>query len=166
MQLLYTFAPMKRGVFPGMEHLMMPWIGNTMKHIDLFISGKLAQNGINLSRQQLIILKTLFHDGPLPQNDLAFLTDRNKASLTRLLATMERKNLIARITSSSDRRVNLVHITKKGEQTLRDLAPLFLEIISQMQQGISEEEQKVVIAVMKQIQTNIKENSNSCMGNQ
>ena len=143
----------------------MPWIGKTMKHIDMFIAGKLAEKGINLTRQQMILMKILFHDGPLPQNDLAFLTDRDKASLTRLLKTMEKKNLVARITSPEDKRVNMVHLTKHGEKTLSDITPLFLEIIMQMQEGISEDEQKVVIGVMKQIQENIENNSDSCSSN-
>jgi DNA-binding MarR family transcriptional regulator len=156
---------MRKGIFPGMEHLMMPWIGKTMKHIDLFISSKLAEKGINLTRQQMVLLKILFHDGPLPQNNLAFLTDRDKTSLTRLLATLEKKNLVARIASQEDKRVNMVHLTKHGEKTLNDLMPVFLEIVLQMQSGISEEEQKVVIGVMKQIQDNIENNCNSCSSN-
>lgn len=144
---------------------MMPWIGKTMKHIDLFIQGKLAEKGVNLSRQQLILMKILFHDGPLPQNDLAFLTDRDKTSLTRLLKTMEKKNLVARITSPEDKRVNMVHLTKHGEKTLTELMPLFMEIVMKMQNGISEEEQKVVIGVMKQIQQNIENNLDSCSNN-
>ena len=143
----------------------MPWIGKTMKHIDLFIASKLAEKGINLTRQQMILMKILFHDGPLPQNDLAFLTDRDKTSLTRLLGTMEKKNLVARIASQEDKRVNMVHLTKHGEKTLTELMPLFMEIVMTMQKGISEEEQKVVIGVMKQIQENIKNNSDSCSSN-
>lgn len=143
----------------------MPWIGKTMKHIDLFIQGKLAEKGIKLTRQQMILMKILFHDGPLPQNDLAFLTDRDKTSLTRLLGTMEKKNLVARIASQEDKRVNMVHLTKHGEKTITELMPVFLEIIMQMQDGISEEEQKVVIGVMKQIQQNIENNSISCSSN-
>lgn len=148
-----------------MEHLMMPWIGKTMKHIDLFIASKLAEKGINLTRQQMILMKILFHDGPLTQNDLAFLSDRDKTSLTRLLGTMEKKNLVARIASQEDKRVNMVHLTKHGEKTLTELMPLFMEIVMTMQKGISEEEQKVVIGVMKQIQENIENNSDSCSSN-
>ena len=156
---------MKKGMFPGMEDLMMPWIGKAMKHIDLFIATKMAEHGVNLNRQQVILLKILFHDGPLPQNDLAFLTDRDKASLTRLLTTMEKKNLVARITSPEDKRVNLVHLTKNGEKVLNEVAPILLGVIMQMQNGVSEEEQKTVIDVMKKIQDNIGNQIDSCSNN-
>lgn len=148
-----------------MENLMMPWIGKTMKHIDLYIATKMAEHGMNLTRQQVILLKILFHDGPLPQHDLAFLTDRDKTSLTRLLSTMEKKNLVARITSPEDKRVNMVHLTKNGEKVLNETAPVLLEVIMHMQEGITEDEQKTVIGVMRKIQENIEKHLDSCNSN-
>lgn len=156
---------MKKGMFRGMENLMMPWIGKTMKHIDLYIATKLSEKGINLTRQQVILLKILFHDGPLPQNDLAFLTDRDKTSLTRLLSTMEKKNLVARITSAEDKRVNMVHLTKHGEKVVNETMPALFEIIIHMQEGISQTEQDVVINIMKKIQENIEKHIDSCSSN-
>lgn len=156
---------MKKGMFPGMENLMMPWIGKTMKHIDLFIAQKLSEKGIILTRQQVILLKILFHDGPFVQNDLAFLTDRDKTSLTRLLSVMEKKNLVARITSPEDKRVNLVHLTKHGEKVMNETMPVLFETIMQMQDGISEKEQNTVIGVMKKIQDNIEKHIDSCSNN-
>ena len=148
-----------------MENLMMPWIGKTMKHIDLYIATKMTEHGMNLTRQQVILLKILFHDGPLPQHDLAFLTDRDKTSLTRLLSTMEKKNLVARITSPEDKRVNMVHLTKNGEKVLNETAPVLLEVIMHMQEGITEDEQKTVIGVMRKIQENIEKHLDSCNSN-
>ncbi|MCF8464646.1 MAG: MarR family transcriptional regulator [Flavobacteriales bacterium] len=153
---------MKKGMFPGLEKLMMPWIGKTMKHIDLFIATKLSERGISLTRQQVILLKILYHDGPLPQNDLAFLTDRDKTSLTRLLSTMEKKNLVARITSPEDKRVNMVHLTKHGEKVVNETMPVLFETILHMQEGITQEEQETVIAVMKKIQENVGKHIDSC----
>lgn len=152
-------------MFPGMEELMMPWIGKTMKHIDHFIAVKMAQQGVNLTRQQVILMKILYHDGPLPQNDLAFLTDRDKTSLTRLLSTMEKKNLVARITSPDDKRVNLIHLTKHGEKVLNETAPILFGVIMHMQENISHEEQQTVIGVMKKIQDNIEKHLDSCNSN-
>ncbi|MCF8278727.1 MAG: MarR family transcriptional regulator [Flavobacteriales bacterium] len=146
---------MKNRVPPGFEHLMLPWIGKTMKHIDLFIQSKLAEQGVHLSRQQVVLMKILYQDGPLPQNDLAFLTDRDKTSLTRLLSGMENKNLVARITSADDKRVNLVHLTKNGEKVLNETAPLLLAIASEMEKNVSQEDKDAVVRVMKTIQENI-----------
>lgn len=134
---------------------MIPWVGKTMKHIDLYICSRLADHGIQLTRQQVLLMKILHHDGPLPQHGLAFLTDRDKTSLTRLLSGMEKKNLVARITSESDKRVNMVHLTRNGENVLSETIPVLMTIIQELQEGVSEKEQQAVIRVMKKIQENI-----------
>jgi len=156
---------MKKGMFPGLEDVMMPWIGKTMKHIDIYLNAKLSESGISLTRQQVILLKTLMHEGPLKQNDLAFVTDRDKTSLTRLLSTMEKKNLVARISSSEDKRANLVHLTKNGEKVLNETVPVLLTIVRELQEGIPNDDCETVIRVMKQIQENIEKHMNSCNTN-
>lgn len=152
-------------MFPGLEDVMMPWIGKTMKHIDIYLNAKLSESGISLTRQQVILLKTLMHEGPLKQNDLAFVTDRDKTSLTRLLSTLEKKNLVARISSSEDKRANLVHLTKNGEKVLNETVPVLLTIVRELQKGIPNDDCETVIRVMKQIQENIEKHMNSCNTN-
>jgi DNA-binding MarR family transcriptional regulator len=78
---------------------------------------------------------------------------------------MEKKNLVARITSLEDKRVNMVHLTKHGEKILNETEPILLEVIMQMQEGISVGDQKVVISVMNRIQENIEFHADSCNTN-
>ncbi|MDP6908096.1 MAG: MarR family transcriptional regulator [Flavobacteriales bacterium] len=156
---------LKKGVFPGLEKAMVPWIGKTMKHIDLYLNAKLSEKGISLTRQQVILMKILFHEGALPQQDLAFITERDKTSLTRLVNGMEKKNLVARIPSTEDKRVNLIHLTKNGERVLNETAPVLLSIVDEVQKGISKKDQKTVIEVMKKIQENISNHIDSCSSN-
>lgn len=157
---------MRKEMFPDLESLMMPWIGKTMKHIDLFLNCRLGDLGINLTRQQLITMKILLHDGPLRQNNLAFITDRDKTSLTRLINGLEKKNLVARIPLRDDRRVNLIHLTTAGEKMLHETMPELLKLMAEMQEGVSESDQQTVIRVMKQIQQNIAKEPISCSDNQ
>jgi DNA-binding MarR family transcriptional regulator len=110
-------------------------------------------------------MKILFHEGALPQQDLAFITERDKTSLTRLVNGMEKKNLVARIPSTEDKRVNLIHLTKNGERVLNETAPVLLSIVDEVQKGISKKDQKTVIEVMKKIQENISNHIDSCSSN-
>ena len=61
-----------------------------------FIRDKFEQYNIKLSLEQWIILRVLHMEDGVPQNSLAMITERHKASLTRIIGTMERKNLVAR----------------------------------------------------------------------
>lgn len=145
----------------SIDNTMVPCVGRTMKFMDGFVNMKLKEFGIELSRKQFVILKILRSGGPLPQNDLAFITDRDKASLTRFINTLEKKNLVARIPSSEDKRINLIHLTKQGEKMMEDTWPRIRQLIEKMQEGISPEEQRIVIDVLNRVQENIQKQHNS-----
>lgn len=138
------------------ESTMMPWIGRSMKVIDYFIMDRFAQNGIELTKVQWLLLKRLKNLNGEIQHNLAFLTNRDKASLTRLLTTMEKKNLVARIPSETDHRANKIYITAKGEKILKMSEPVIKEMISDMQKGITEKERGLVISTLKKLINNIK----------
>lgn len=138
------------------EKTMLPWIGKSMKVIDYYIMDQFAQNGIELTKVQWLLLKRLKALNGEIQHNLAFLTNRDKASLTRLLTTMENKNLVARIPSETDHRANKIFITAKGEKILKKSEPVIEKMVSEMQVGISEQERAAVIKILKKLMNNIK----------
>ncbi len=133
----------------------MPWIGKSMKVIDYFIMDRFAENNIGLTKAQWLLLKRLKEVNGESQHNLAFITNRDKASLTRLLTTMEKKNLVARIPSESDHRINRIYITAFGEKILKQAMPIVKEMIEEMQNGITEEERILTIKVLKKLMNNI-----------
>ena len=138
------------------DKTLMPWIGRSMKVIDYYIMDRFSENGVGLTKVQWLLLKILYQMNGESQHNLAFLTNRDKASLTRLLTTMEKKNLVARIPSETDQRVNRIYITTNGEKILRKAQPVIDEIISEMQEGITEAERICTIKVLKKLLNNIK----------
>jgi DNA-binding MarR family transcriptional regulator len=138
------------------EKTMLPWIGKSMKVIDYYIMDQFAQNGIELTKVQWLLLKRLKALNGEIQHNLAFLTNRDKASLTRLLTTMEHKNLVARIPSETDHRANKIFITAKGEKILKKSEPVIEKMVSEMQAGITEQERVGVIKTLKKLMDNIK----------
>jgi len=139
---------------------IVPWLGKTSKMMNMYISDVFQKNKCTLTKQQWVVLKILFEnpDGII-QNELAFITDRNKATLTRLINGLEKNNLVARIQCKEDSRKNIVHITKAGNQLFLKTKPLILESIHKIQQGISENEMNNFIEIMTKIQNNIKNQS-------
>lgn len=147
--------------FPEYKDLILPWIGRTMKMIDGYVNARLSEKGVPLTRQQIVLMKTLYNEGPQPQNNLACLTERDKTSLTRLVNGMEKKNLVARITSSEDKRVNLIHLTKNGEKVLNETAPVLLSIAQELQSNIAADDREIVIRALERIQENINKGCSS-----
>ncbi len=140
----------------NIEETMLPWIGKSMKIIDYFIMDRFTEKGIGLTKVQWLLLKILNGKNGTSQHDLAFLTNRDKTSLTRLITTMENKNLVARIPSKTDNRKNHIYITRYGENILQQTMPIVGKMIEEMQKGISKEEQMLTIRVLKKMMNNIK----------
>ncbi|WOC41268.1 MarR family transcriptional regulator [Polaribacter sp. HL-MS24] len=149
----------KEDIHIDFENSIGPWIGKTVKLMDYIILESLKSNNLDLTKEQMIVLKNLHETDGLNQNDLAFLTLRNKSSLTRLLAKMESKNYILRKQSPTDKRVNNVFLTDLGKETFNKTKPVIKEMITTMELGISKEEKDQMIKTLKKVQTNFNSNS-------
>ncbi len=84
---------------------------------------KLNQAGLNITIEQWSVLYHLWKKHGLSQQELCNATFRDKPSITRLVDNLEKQNLVKRVPSQSDRRINLIYLTKHGqkleEQTMR-----------------------------------------------
>jgi len=138
-----------------LENTLAPWLGKTMKMIDNHIQDIFDIENIDLTKTQWVILKMLKTKDGVPQQELAFIAGRDKTSLTRLINTMERKNLVARIPSKKDKRINLVYLTKSGNSIFEKTLPIMKKFASGLQENISEEEIKIAISVIKKVQQNL-----------
>ena len=112
------------------------------------------QKATDLTKEQMVVLKKLSFEDGLNQNELAFLTLRNKSSLTRLLSKMETKKYIKREQDSIDKRIKRVFITEKGKEIFQKSRPAIKNIITRIEQNISEEEKQEMIKTLKKIQSN------------
>ena len=136
------------------ENSLGPWLGKTIKIVDYHLQEALSQNKIDLSKEQMIILKKLHDQDGLHQNDLAFLTLRDKSSLTRLLVKMEKKKYIFRKRCEEDKRANNVYLTNLGKEIFIKTRPVIRQILDTMQQNISKKEKIQMIDTLKKIQFN------------
>lgn len=135
---------------------IVPWIGKTSKMMNMHISDIFQKNKIPLTKQQWIVLKLLHDDGDgLIQNELAFITNRNKASLTRLISGMEKNGYVKRVSSEKDSRKKNIYITRKGKELFLKTKPILLSCIYKIQNNISENELENFMKVMLKIQNNL-----------
>ena len=134
---------------------LMPWLGKTSKMLRMFMKINFANHGFDLTHEQFILLAHLYHKDGIIQKDLAFITERNKGSVARLVSTTEKKNLVARIPSTEDKRVNRIHLTKQGRSVFEKLKPILDNCEEKVQQGLTNEEIEMMISVLQKIQNNI-----------
>ena len=136
------------------ENSIGPWLGKTIKILEYYLQERFNDHSLDLTKEQMIVLKRLHDKDGLSQNELAFLTLRNKSSLTRLLSKMEKKNYIVRKQCKEDKRINHVFLTEFGEETFKKTKPAIKEMMEIMEQNISNSEKQQMIKTLKKIQHN------------
>jgi DNA-binding MarR family transcriptional regulator len=129
------------------QDALPPQIGKTTKFISMLVKARFAEAGIDLTKEQFILLRFL-ELGPRPQSSLALITERDKGSLTRLVQSLERKNFIQRRVSTEDSRVNLVEMTPLGKEVSLKTIPVMRSIFELLQADLSPKELEITMQVM------------------
>lgn len=131
-----------------------PWMGKTVKIVEYYLQELFTEFGLDLSKEQMIVLKVLHVQDGLNQNELASLTFRDKSSMARLLSKMERKNYVNKEQSKEDKRINLIFLTEKGRVVFKQTRPVLKKLIKTMEQNITKIEKKQLIEILKKVQFN------------
>ncbi|WP_298503694.1 MarR family transcriptional regulator [uncultured Maribacter sp.] len=147
--------------FVDFEASIIPWLGKTSKMADCFLQEKLKEKGLDLSKEQVVVLKKLHEKDGLNQNELAFLTLRDKSTLTRLLSKMENKKYIQRIRSKEDKRISQVFLTEEGRNIYTKTTPVLRDLLDSLGKGITIEEKELTIRILKKVQVNMGVNADS-----
>ena len=154
MYFVYIYKMKTKEVVVDFENSIGPWLGSTVKILEYHLQERFNTYNLDLTKEQMIVLKKLYVQDGLNQNELAFLTIRNKSSLTRLLSKMEKKNYVLRKQSIEDKRINHVYLTEHGKEIFQKSKPAIKEMITIMEQNISESEKQQMIKILKKIQHN------------
>lgn len=75
----------------------------------------LAANQLDVSPEQLQVLNVLWELESCTQQEIANRVGRERATITRIIDTMEKKKLVKRKASKSDKRSNQITLTKESE---------------------------------------------------
>lgn len=130
-------------------------IGLTSKLLGIYINDNLQMEGIKLTRNQFVVLKILSSRKGICQNELAFITERDKTSLTRLISTLESKGMVTRETAIDDKRKKIIYITELGSKTLTNAWPLMKKLEEEVSRDVTAEELEKLLSVLNKIQTNV-----------
>ena len=112
---------------------------------------------IDLTLEMLEILRLLWNEDKMNQQDIVNKTHRNKASITSLLDNMSRRGLVVRTPDAADKRNNLISLTEEGRNYRQVLKPIVEEMYHNVYADLSEEEIAKAIALLKKIENKLNE---------
>ncbi len=113
------------------------------------------KNGVNLTAEQYLVMDTLWNEGTLTQQSIAFIIQKDKNSVTQFIDNLERKGLVTRSVSKEDRRVNKIVVTEKGMALKDSTKQLAIDTMNEALAGIPETDVQTCVEVMKKACANI-----------
>ena len=112
--------------------------------------------GLNLTIEQWSVLYHLFKQDGISQQELCNATFRDKPSITRLVDNLEKLQLVKRVASESDRRMNLVFLTKQAQRLQEQTIELAAETLNEALVGVPPEKIEVCKEVLQVVYDNLK----------
>jgi DNA-binding MarR family transcriptional regulator len=112
--------------------------------------------GLNLTIEQWSVLYHLWKQDAMSQQELCNATFRDKPSITRLVDNLEKLQLVKRIASGSDRRINLIFLTKQGLKLQDQTMALAEETLNEALNGISADNINLCKEILQEVYDNLK----------
>lgn len=125
--------------------------GKVSAAINRKLQRNFAENGLHITPEQWTILIYLSEQDGVTQQQLCTATYKDKPSMTRLINTMERNNLVVRLANKHDKRSNTVHLTRLGHTTTDRAQKIALRTLKESLSGLGLEELSVSQEVLRRI---------------
>ena len=113
------------------------------------------KNNVNLTAEQYLVMDTLWNEGTLTQQAIAFIIQKDKNSVTQFIDNLEKKGLVTRSVAKEDRRVNNIVVTQEGMALKDSTKQLAIETMNKAVAGVSEEDLNTFVSVLKKVCGNI-----------
>lgn len=131
----------------------------TIKRTSKAFREKLNQNftkaGYNVTSEQWRVLRCLWQKDGQRQQDLADVVNKDKTCITRIIDSMEKRDLVVRIPDRLDRRQNLIYLTNKGKKLQEELIKIFDDTSVDAQRDIDPEHLAVFRKILEKIYHNL-----------
>ena len=117
---------------------------------------KFNASGINLTIEQWSVLYHLWKEDGKSQQDLCNATFRDKPSITRLIDNLEKLNLVKRVASENDRRINLIYLTRQAQKLQEETMVLAEETLNEALETVPTDKVDVCKEVLQLVYDNLK----------
>jgi DNA-binding MarR family transcriptional regulator len=112
--------------------------------------------GLNLTIEQWSVLYHLWKQEGISQQELCNATFRDKPSITRLVDNLEKQNLVKRVPSETDRRINLIYLTKQSQKLQEESMLLAEETLNEALEFVPADKIDVCKEVLQIVYDNLK----------
>jgi DNA-binding MarR family transcriptional regulator len=112
--------------------------------------------GLNITIEQWSVLYHLWKEDGRSQQQLCNATFRDKPSITRLVDNLEKLNLVKRVPSENDRRINLIYLTRQAQKLEDETMKIADETLSEALKSVPSDRIDVCKEVLQIVYDNLK----------
>lgn len=114
------------------------------------------QAGVEITIEQWSVLYHLWKEDGMSQQRLGEATFRDKPSITRLVDNLEKLNLVKRVASKEDRRINMIYITPEAQDLQEKTMELANQTLNEALAGVTNGQIEIAKEVLQQVYENLK----------
>jgi DNA-binding MarR family transcriptional regulator len=129
--------------------------GKTSTALGRRLLRNLKKEGLDITIEQWSVLFLLWEKDGCTQQELCEGTFRDKPSITRLVDNLEKQTLVKRTPDTTDRRINLVYLTKEGKSIKRKSLNVARKTLEEALAGVSERQMKTCREVLSKVYENL-----------
>ena len=111
--------------------------------------------GLDISLDQWMVLGPISYHKNASQKVLSDSCLKDKTSITKIVNTLEKKNLVVRVSDQLDQRIKRIILTTAGKQLLTDAIPIMNKTREEVAKGISESDIEIFKDVLSKIISNL-----------
>jgi DNA-binding MarR family transcriptional regulator len=119
------------------------------------LTAAFRENDVRVTVEQFSVLTVLFYENGINQQELSQRLDRNKTTITRVIANMERSRMIVRKADETDARGKLIFLTAKGraiqQQAIRFSGELYMKAIAGIGHGALDASAGVLVKAIRNL---------------
>ena len=137
-------------------------LGMLIGQVHRLSTKKFVQNshnsGLDISMDQWIVLGPIWENNGLSHKEISEYCLKDKTSVTKIIDTLEKKNLVVRVADQLDHRVKRVVLSNKGKELFLQAIPIMELTRDQLREGITEQDIESLRSVLTKIYNNLVSN--------
>lgn len=130
-------------------------LDRTARRVKQYAQQKFKELRLNVTVDQWLVLKHLYENEGLKQNELAELLFKDNPTLTRIIDLLCEKNLTVRKPHPEDRRSFRVELTAQGRKKVEQMKPRIQKIRLKAWEGLSQSDFRHFKKVLDAIYNNL-----------
>ena len=134
-------------------------LGMLIGQVHRLSTKKFVQNshnsGLDISMDQWIVLGPIWENEGISHKEISEYCLKDKTSVTKIIDTLEKKNLVVRVSDQLDHRVKRVVLSNKGKELFLQAIPIMKLTRDELRDGITEQDIESLRSVLTKIYNNL-----------